>query len=365
MALYREVYRVKINHNYYTSGVSGDFSIRPTAVCQEMLLKQGMLFKVVQNDLVVLAEAVADGSDYVMKRPIPEGAKFTFMMVNNTSTFLNYTHLPLKDNLNKVYYFSNLNDHQDGGDLLLYPSNAGHFVSEDERITLFPDVFTMEFAVATQVKITDAYSGSVVFDASVTGIQEFDFSGDKSHKRYHVEFNDSGNVDMVFYVDGMLVSQQRLFGIIEVYKSSTVPAAYRFINASTQLIQQKTYTIRFNRRTSAWRYVVEIKYNDTLMEEYDEHTLDLGISFTGEDFTQTPPYVSVLPRIVKFESDEQIPFHSTPTSGIKLETNFSTTPVTVKNNIPNPSTDMVIPAADYEHGSPTHDLVYSEIFIYV
>jgi hypothetical protein len=178
------------------------------------------------------------------------------------------------------------------------------------------------------------------------------------------------------YVDRQL-SGKDFIGLIEIHKSSQVPATYTFADTNGSVTSPAIiYAIVFGRIMSTWKYYI-------ILSEID---VDPGLSITyaspipGEEpypsavtFNSIPPGAGLTEtygsgKVILFESDKELPIYEIPKKNIKLikpqEAGNGNGPAeaeatkTLLKNLPNASISAIKPNED-------NSKVFSEIYVFI
>jgi hypothetical protein len=343
------MFEVIIKHDYFTSGFSTDFSFKPTKECRFALSRYGLIFKSAANGFAVFYEAKETGGIKLPVKPISNDERFSFVMTLNNRSFQNFTELPLDNVITQRYYFDNLDDNKNGSDLLLVNDPVKKFVDKDDVTDIEANILNYSESSVNQsalVKILDKFNNVMMSKA-------FSNIGGRINAQFDLSILDAGvykiEVDGVikktFYKDNIILFDN-VFGIIDIFKNSSVPSDYRFADTAGN-VSFKQYIIQFHRRSTIWKYFVIKKYKTTA----PNLTLQVGANpaLSGSphilpDGTSSTLFDLLSPSELKEE----------PVENIKLISNGTI----LIQNLPNPSVEIIKP-------DTIANKVYSEVYVYI
>ncbi|HTA26589.1 MAG TPA: hypothetical protein VK809_02290 [Bacteroidia bacterium] len=305
----KQYFTLEILHQYYHDSVSRDFNMSATVLTQSVLNGLRMVSKQYGNQLIVGTELSDSGTSPLV---VPtDGSCLTFLLTLTNFNFLNYTNLPLLNNNNKIYYFTNRNSTaQNGklflstdisqynsantynaGDLVLYTGNiyqailptdsgspqipssnqywmltdANRYVSSSDQLNWLPSLSTQPSGGLTDFTVivsgyneaANDYSRVVYSPAPITIpanalYYTLDLSA-LSPGKYQLDIN--GSTQMIYINDEL--KGQNIFGVVDIYFDSTLPAGYPMLSPSNQfLATPPLYTISFLNRSTFWNYIM-------------------------------------------------------------------------------------------------------------
>ena len=330
---YKQLFDLDIRHSFYASGRSGDLEVRPTAACNTLLNSYGLKFLPGDTGGKVFAKVDTTGGKDILKSPLPEGSRFTFLLRLKRPAFENYTLLNLTRAKKQRYYFSNLvsNLAADSSPLLLADTTA-KVVSDADLLTFESGAFSFTETSAAasldgELRFTD--SGEVFGQQLSKHQGVFNFS-------YDLGSSLSGRA--AFSIDGaprasMYVTNSReyadIFGVIEIFYKSSLPATYQFQQADNS-VKTKFYKVAFANRSTKWRYIIANKFNEAVTGVFVAKTNGTPITFTAQ--TGAPPGVFIV------ASASPVPLKEEPVSGIKLSDQANKVLIA---NLPNPPLNLV------------------------
>ena len=310
---YKTLFSIEIRHDYYTDSKSDDFEITPSPETVLFLKGQGILFKVIENKLIVLIRV--DENDKALV-DFSKSGKLTFFMKLTNPYFNNFTNLGHHPSDPEKYYFSNIYQTKIGSDLYLsskipvynntrdYPvgtlasntsdivfeaikpsSNASkraltnkdywmsrgkvQYVNSGDIVEVTPFVYLFKTVSNTDftVNIYTLNYDTGIYDKQVTDTLNLSFSNpqtsipvrlEKLPKGYYrIEVNGRSRY---VYTDSNAV-YNNIFGIIEIFNFLPASGAFSLFNASG-IAKNPLFTIRFPNRVLIWKYIA--KSNDVV-----------------------------------------------------------------------------------------------------
>lgn len=385
---YKELFNLSIQQPFYENGICkkftsdpvNDFLLIPTAECQKLINRLGFVFRPVsrQAGCIVLADTSTNSSsETVLRYATKEGEKLSFWMILQNPDLLNYNNLPLTNDQNKIWYFSN--EISDAG----APRNNLHLTGDAAGADAVNDL------VKTSSANFNYHHGSVVAPHSafvkhlltemmlpaktiVNQAGQSDISFDLSSlPQGKCKLIISGvDVDHFYYM-GLSVPST-LFGVVEILLSPSLEPNYKMLETGNVITTFRPfYTIQFNNRKTIWRYTIELERNSPIYTAMQAMTPverndfvnhfkvisenDASITFTRSLFNDT---------IFEFVSDNAIAlkekYNSSSTSEIlrltlKKNEGILGSEAMVRDYLPFPSNGLIDGLND-----PT---IYSDIFL--
>ena len=378
---YKELFSLSIQQPFYENGIYkkssvepfNDFLLVPTDECQKLMNKLGLVFKSValQGGCIVLAGTSSNTSnETVLRYAGKESDKLSFWLILQNPDFLNYNDLPLTNDADKIWYFSN--EITDPGaprnNLHLSIDTAGvdaandrvkksssnynyHHGSVINPHSAFVKHLLTETMVPARTIINYAGQADISFDLSSLPVGKCKL------------IINGADVDHFYYIGTSAPSVA--FGVIEILLSSSLEPNYRLLETGKVITRfRPLYTIRFNNRKTIWRYTIELGKNSALYlelkamttaerDDFIDHfkisTNDSNINFSQTHFNDT---------IVEFKSDHVIQVREKYISSSEkktLQLKLKRNDTVVRDYLPFPSNGLI-------NGSnaPT---IFSDIFI--
>lgn len=365
-----------LSHEYFEDGIFPEIHIEPNYPTKTILESYGMLFKRTSKGFVLLVELDHTVPGVNALRPLVWPGKLVFKVALQDPFLHNYTQLPLAHKLPQIFYFNNLSDNILGSELLI--TSSSH-VGDQDVVMLSNEIYSLQVPLDKQtvaVSIRDinqqlvwskrfAIKRDKASDTSGLLSESIDLSS-WSPGLLHLYLDEAKHVTL--YSDPE-AARESIFGIIELYYSSNVPAGYAF-SALDGGITRRDYTIKLGRRETIWKYYVVLKNATTdpgFTLDYGAPTSDEAVYPGGVNFIPKTPEATIdelfgSGKVLLFESDKVLPFYEVPKKNIKLNkpivTTSGTTTEPVIGHLPNASKSIIKPTADLSQ-------VNSEIFVYV
>ena len=307
---YGQLFSVELLHKYTGNQLCNDFTIVPSLRTQHILNNHRIVVK--QYDNVLYAGVDLDPEPLKLTPPLykpfivpEEGLQLTFFLLLNNPLFFNYTSIQAANNNGNVYYFSNRNNNISNGkkfltgglpgfvsgtysyeDIVVDTGITFQSVSENNSANLNStnwrqlgsDRFMSGADLLSWVPPVSQFAlnpATPVIDVEVTG---YDGSGNYTQPVFTTTINNPGNLPSFrldlssleigkyllsingttppkpIYLNNEL-SNIRIFGVIDLFVESTMPDAYKILNANNEL-QSPLYSIYFLNRATIWKYIL-------------------------------------------------------------------------------------------------------------
>lgn len=342
---YKLLFSVQILHDYYKSGLSTDFILKPTYDTKRLIQKAGLICKFQNTGIEVYANTEKVNDKYKLITELIRENKLVFLMELKNPYFSNFTSLPFNPGQKTAYYFSNKVANPDNDKLYIMGETAD-YVDEKNLVSYVYDSFGVDIESTKPVAFgklkfphdemnilqrRQNTEGKLMYSFGLENVPEgkFDFMLERK-KHFENSFYNTGNF-----------KSERFFGIVEIFLSK-LPALTRFYD-NDNFITPKNYHIRFKNRSTYWRYIIA----NNSEQEMD----DPGI------IQSNPPMIYDLEGNLSFVSKDTLPLSEQPVLGIELRTKKSSAASSIKTNLPNPSIDLVQVNRD------DLDKVYSNIYV--
>lgn len=268
---YDILFEVDVRHNYYTNGLSPDFTIAPTAACNTQLTRYGLICRTSAYGFKVFAPVVPGTDPPQLLHPYDDASlRFTFMLAATNSRIETMTTLPGFKPANQIYYFSNLYDDIDGDIRYLGDHTVGSRIANPIAAIKTPILnYHFENPVSeAQFTLTDMFGGTYTPEQSAFNYTE-QTSGFQHHLgnipgmksgRYLMSDNHGGSLP--FYYDKDFYGKD-IFGVIEIFtntlgftdpENDLVPAGYRFVE-NDNVTGQGNYNIGLSAAERKWMYI--------------------------------------------------------------------------------------------------------------
>ncbi|NQX56162.1 hypothetical protein HQN86_21250 [Pedobacter panaciterrae] len=326
---YKALFSVEFPHTFYSSGKCPDIALQPSEDCTVLMKSLGLRF--LPSDFGGKLYAKVNSLD-VIRNPLTEGTKFTFLLKLKNSFFENITDLNTSKPASSRYYFNNLSSNLLAGEPLLVANKTKKTVSEADLIPFVSNAFSFAHNsnLATQ-------TGKLEFIDSGESLQQL---LDNSNNVYNFSFdlNKSTGGRTRFLIEGTEKASfysinpheiSDVFGVIEIFYKSNLSSAYQFQN-NDHSISTKNYKIPFTNRSTKWRYIITKQFNSSITTINVAKTNGSSIDFTL--LGSSPPGKFI------FTSNNVLPLKQDPIAGIKLTD--STNKVIIAN-LPNPPLNLI------------------------
>jgi len=331
---YKPLFNLDILHNFYLSGKSADFEVVPTRQCQTLIQSLGLRFLPTEFGAKLFAKVNAVANKDIIKNPIPDNTKFSFLLKLKNNVFSNFTNLNLNKPATSHYYFNNLvNNLSSNGSPLLVADTVTKIVSDKDLLPFVSNSLSHvhNSTVATQNSELKFIDSGESFEQSLqnhNNVFNFTYDLNKSQGGRAKLFVEGTEKAFVYISDP--VNKSNLFGMLEIFYKKDLSAAYQFQQTDNS-IETRDYKIAFSVRSTRWRYWVTRKFNQSVTGITIAKTNGVPISFT--QLVSSPPTNQFI-----LASNTPLPFKEEPVSGIKLS---DQTNKIIVSNLPNPSLAMI------------------------
>lgn len=330
---YKPLFDLELRHTYYLSGISPDLQVTPSADCRALLNQYGLRFLPTDTGGKLYAKVNTIAGKDIIKNPIPESTKFTFLLKLRNPLFENFTELSLTRQETQHYYFTNLVDNlaADSSPLLL-TDTATKTVADTDLLTFETSSFSFTDTA------TAATQGSELqfLDSGETFTQELSNHNNTFNFTYDLKKTPSGKAK--FFIGGtekatVYVANTNdfagAFGVVEIFYKSSLPATYQFQQADNA-VETKFYKIAFVNRSTKWRYIISNKFNQAVTGVNVAKTNGTPIGFTAQGGAPIGQFIMA--------SGNPVPLKEEPVTGIKLTDQADTVLIA---NLPNPPLNLI------------------------
>ncbi len=374
--IYQRLFNLGIGHDYYTDQRAKGVTLLPTPATATSLVNGKMLFKKVNNGIVVLYRALDDGITPMID--LGGDAKFTFYLsADYKNEFLNIT--DLDESVSRRYESSNIvyftNDPANASTDAGSPETITHRVIDSLESQLFTYLFSLPAGPPeVLIRVTNAPGSLVSVGKSTDGTplpttltlskSEEDLYSQQIDLRnqptglYTITIRDIADANTLreelVYADSELASRDVL-GIVDIVYETATDHLY----GATE-----EYLLQFSRKETVWKYFVVDKNGKIDLVANDLLVTDTGAGggdpydtyvFNREgDEPHADIRVNNLDTII-FRSTAPIPFYEEPKLNLELRRNPGNLQVIA--NLPNPSHSGV---TKDDSGSPA-----SEIYVFI
>ncbi len=374
--IYQRLFNLGIGHDYYTDQRAKGVTLLPTPATATSLVNGKMLFKKVNNGIVVLYRALDDGITPMID--LGGDAKFTFYLsADYKNEFLNIT--DLDESVSRRYESSNIvyftNDPANASTDAGSPETITHRVIDSLESQLFTYLFSLPAGPPeVLIRATNASGSLVPVGKSTDGTplpttltlskSEEDLYSQQIDLRnqptglYTITIRDIADANTLreelVYADSELASRDVL-GIVDIVYETATDHLYG---------DTEEYLLQFSRKETVWKYFVVDKNGKIDLLANDLLVTDTGAGggdpydtyvFNREgDEPHADIRVNNLDTII-FRSTAPIPFYEEPKLNLELRRNPGNLQVIA--NLPNPSHSGV---TKDDSGSPA-----SEIYVFI
>ncbi len=301
---YSYFFRVEILHKYFANNLCNDFSIIPSVETQATLRGNKMLIKQYNNILYTALQTDDAGKAFMIPS---DKLQLTFFLQLNSGLFYNYTNLPSVFQPGKLYYFSNRNNNVSNsknfisqvavydnnrdyhpGDIAtgggntfqcisscknVTPSAANNtnwmqvdsnqYVSEADAVQWLPSVSTYTFDSLQPNATIDAWEFNLADNQFTKQVLSESISFKDPAKNFKLDLSSlspgkyklkiNSTEQFIYINDGL--SAKPVFGVVEIFNDSSVPAPYKLLNVD--VLNSPVYTMDFLNRATIWKYVLK------------------------------------------------------------------------------------------------------------
>ncbi|MBL4676732.1 MAG: hypothetical protein JKY70_11100 [Mucilaginibacter sp.] len=327
---YKALFTLEFIHPFYRSGKCPDIAMVPSSDCAALIRSLGLNFLPSDFGGKLYAKV---GDDDKIKNPLPDGTKFTFLLKLQNRQFQNITDINLIKPAKSYYYFDNLAVNLSATNEPLLVSNLTSKIVTDSDLLPFAAgnfAFSDNSTVATQNgELNFTYSGEILSQTVNNSGNIFNYSFDLNKASTgRVKFMIDGAEKASFYsIDQQEIAD--LFGIVEVFHKSALPAENLFQNVDNS-INIKNYKIAFANRATKWRYIINRQFNLAVNSVTVGKTNGTAINF---GLAATPP-----PNTFIAVSNDPLKLTEEPIAGIKLTDDTNKVLIA---NLPNPPLNLI------------------------
>lgn len=326
---YKTLFSVEFTHAFYSSGKCADIALQPSESCATLIKALGLRF--LPTDFGGKLYAKVDGTD-IIKNPLAQGTKFTFLLKLKNNLFENITDLNTIKPAGNHYYFNNLSENLSANEPLLVANKTNKIVSDADLAPFISNSFSFAHSsnLATQtgkLEFTDSGESLEQLLDNSNNVYNFSFDLNKSTGG-RTRFLIDGSEKASFYsINPREVSD--VFGVVEIFYKGDLNSAYQFQN-NDHSISTKNYKIPFKNRSTKWRYIITKQFNPSINTIKVAKTNGSSIDFTL--LGSSPPGKFI------FTSNNALPLKEEPITGIKLTDG---TNKVIIANLPNPPLNLI------------------------
>jgi len=326
---YTPLFDLEFLHSFYTSGKCQDIELVPTVQCVYLMQRLGLKFLPTTSGAKLFAKVKTIANKDIIQNPLPNGARFSFVLKLKTRTFENFTELNLDKPKTSHYYFNNLINNISADNFpLLVNNTSSKIVTDADLLPFISNSFSYKHestAAAANGELNYVDSGEKFLQLLENNNNVFNFS---------FNLNRAGGSRVKFSVDGVeklaayAIAQEDykdVFGIVEIFYQPSLPAAYQFQQPDNS-IDTKSYKIPFTNRLTKWRYIVRKEFNQNITAISISKTNGTPINFDVQGGAPAGQFILTSPN--------PLPLQEGKLTGLKLKDQANKVLV---DNLPNPA----------------------------
>lgn len=330
---YKPLFDLEFLHSFYLSGKCADIVAEPTLKCRALLTSLGLRFLPAEFGGKLLAKVTTTAGKDIIKNPIPEGTKFTFILKLKNRFFENFTDINSEKPKTNHYYFSNLINNISADNLPLLTGNTtSKIVSETDLLPFVSNSFSYVHsstaaAQTSELAFTDSGESFQQSLNNYSNVFNFSYDLKRTSGGRAKFFVDGTEKASVYVIDA--ASNKDVFAVLEIFYKSSLPAEYQF-QKSDNSIETKFYKIAFASLATKWRYIISKKFNKSVTAVSVGKANGTPITFAQGSGALDDQFIMV--------SDNPLPLKEQPVAGIKLS---DQTNKVIIANLPNPPLMLV------------------------
>lgn len=330
---YKPLFDVEILHSFYSSGKCPDLTMVPTSDCQNTLQYLGLRFLPTDFGGTLFAKVNTIGTKDIIKNPIPENTKFSFLLRLTRNVFENFTNVNLNRPRTSHYYFNNLINNISADSFPLLVANTTNKIVSDAD--LLPFVTNTLGYVHTNAAASQ--NGEIRFIDTGQSFQQT-LSNNKNTFNFSYDLSNMPGGRVKLFVEGVEKisvyhidsgNAKDLFAVVDIFYQGGLPAAYQFQNADNSIVT-RFYKIAFTNRATKWRYVISKIFDQSITGVSVAKASGPAIAFTAKSGVPVNQFI--------LASNNPLPLAEEPVSGIKLS---DQTNKVIIENLPNPPLNVV------------------------
>jgi len=286
--------------------------------------------------------------------------KLSFTIRNTNANFINFSELPFLEN-ETIYYFSNSNVSLSKDKRKLLHDGNDVSSSTEQQLFLMPKMFNFTFPNPikfSEIQILDNFGNKVAFGGNTVSKRDepitqhrIDLRGFNSGK-FTMKAKAAKVKDFSFYATND--TKKKCFGFIELFLNNQVKKDFQLFN-SKGIIQQD-FEIRFDSRSTYWKYFVVNKQKNVNYKHHEIIPKEGNVEFTEPENVQLQNGMEVIQMIsktpIEFKEKQENKFR------LSLCKNANGSGNKFSINLPAANITLIKPDRKTKK-------VYSEIFIYI
>ncbi|MEO8416251.1 MAG: hypothetical protein ABI472_21500 [Ginsengibacter sp.] len=358
---YGQLFSVELLHKYTADKNCNDFTIVPSLSTQQLLKNYRIIAKQYGNTLYAGTDLDSQQLLLNLQKPLiapNEGTRLTFFLFLNNPLFFNFTDIRKANNNGTIYYFSNRNNNVSNTKNFVTASLPGYvagtypyedvvvdagtvyqsisennsanltnsnwrkvdnnrYASAEDILSWIPSVSTFSLNPVTpliDIKV-NGYDGSgnytqPVFSNTINNsANHSSFLLDLSQLepgKYMLSINGTSPVPV--YLNDEL-SNNRVFGVIDIFVESSLPTSYQVLNGNKEL-NTPVYSIYFLNRSTIWKYILRRTSIATITDTSGTYSFSTTIPPTTPTTviqSQSPIPLSETPLKLELDSGQPTP----------------------------------------------------------
>lgn len=294
---YKQLFSIRVTHNYYETGFTKDFSIIPLPQTQKLARQYKLVFRPVADGIDVLSLMTGDNTPFL---DLGDRNKLGFALLLRNTDLLNVTNLPLRRSTGQVYYIEN------------YPE-AGLSIVNREWGLVTPKANNFTYALESEaneisLKSTGPF-GAVQTNMMVKNGDRFTSAfdlGNRPEGKYLLEATEDGQKkEAVAIYSSETLRKTKPFALIDIF---TNQLSYD---------SEKKYVLNMLVKKATWVYRVN------LGKDYTGSTISI------KDERESPEVLFKIAGNTNQENGKTLTFHAYKASspGKRAQIKFSETPI--------------------------------------
>jgi hypothetical protein len=345
---YKPIFKLAVNHGFYTNPVSADFELVATGESQKLTKRLGLILKEANNEYFLLCETEKLDALYAELKS-DNSLKITYLLFCNNPYFLNITEVPLEIGPD-FFYFSNTKVKEKEGYTLLHQDEA---VNKNNRYPYKNSIEVSGDGIKKLVELKDEF-GKVVFQKTVKPEERINIDNSNAPVGLYEVYVNGSLVEKIILISNVPV--KRPIGVVEISLTGTIKEdLISYLEAGE--VPTYDYKVFFPERSTFWKYYLIGKYNSNLKNTVIESG-GSKLKFIGPEEVKLKNgkdavmFVSETPLPIKEINDFRFQLKSVRTG--------LTSGKTIMDKLPLAAPDMIRPESRDENSK-----VFSEIIVYI
>ena len=330
---YKALFTLEFAHTFYKSGKSPDIIMQPSAGCAGLIKSLGLHFLPTTSGGKLFAKVDVVAGNDIIKNPLPDGTKFTFLLKLRNGLFENITKINLLKSPTSHYYFNNQVNNMSADNVpLLVANTTSKIVSDADLLPFVSGSFS-----SVQNSTAGTQNGELNFiDSNEKLLQQLNNSNNLFN--YSFDLNKASGGRGRFLVDGTEkatfysldpAEMSDVFGVVEIFYKAGLNSNYQFQGIDNS-ITTVNYKIPFANRATKWRYIITRKFNPAITSVSVAKTNGSPINFSLLGGSPAGTFIVI--------SNNALPLTEESVAGIKLTDNTNKVLIA---NLPNPPLNLI------------------------